>query len=331
MGKLVSIGESLVDMIPLETGKPISEVSAFSPIAGGAPANVCGAFSRLGGISHIITQVGNDPFGDKLMHNFDLYGIKTDYVSRTNRANTALAFVSLMEDGNREFSFYRKPSADMLLEPEKIQKEWFMDADFLHFCSVSLCDSPMKQAHKRAIAYALEQNAIVSFDPNLRLNLWESEKALYDAVWEFLPSAHVLKISDEELFFLTKTEEESAAISKLFIGNVFVVVYTKGSSGAVVYTKSGKVASKGVPVKALDTTGAGDAFIGSFLYQMSEALGDRTSSDGTTEKSPLDRLANISLEQYKKMLAFSNAYCAKSVLKSGAIASYPTMEEMQKA
>lgn len=317
MGKLIGTGEALIDMIPAESGKMIKDVAAFSPIVGGAPANVCGAFSKLGGESYMVTQLGNDPFGDKIIDNFKEFNIGTEYISRTSEANTALAFVALMEDGNREFSFYRNPSADMLLDKASIKKEWFADSFALHFCSVSLGDTPMKQAHKRAIEYALEAGNIISFDPNLRFNLWESEEKLKQAVLEFLPYAHVLKVSDEELEFITGITDESEAIKSLFVGNVSLVLYTKGADGAEAYTRSKTAHADGVKVKAFDTTGAGDAFIGSFLFNLERALAGNKSID------------DLSKETLEKMLQFSNLYCAKSVMKPGAIASYPSLSDMQ--
>ncbi|MDE6760534.1 MAG: carbohydrate kinase [Lachnospiraceae bacterium] len=315
MGKLISIGEALIDMIPVESGRQIKEVSAFSPIVGGAPANVCGAFSKLGGESYMITQLGEDPFGDKIIDNFSKFCIHTDYVSRTGKANTALAFVALQENGNREFSFYRNPSADMLLEPTQIKKEWFQDAFALHFCSVSLGETPMKQAHKKAVEYALAAGNVISFDPNLRFNLWESKDDLRKAVLEFLPYAHVLKISDEELSFITGIEEEEEAVKSLFTGNVSLVIYTEGEKGAKAYTNKLTVHADGVKVKAVDTTGAGDAFIGSFLFNLDRRLAE------------YGQIENLSKEVLEEMLKFSNQYCAKSVQKPGAIASYPTYKE----
>lgn len=317
MGKLIGIGEALIDMIPAESGKMIKNVAAFSPIVGGAPANVCGAFSKLGGESYMVTQLGNDPFGDKIIDNFTEFNIGTEYISRTSEANTALAFVALMEDGNREFSFYRNPSADMLLDKASIKKEWFADSFALHFCSVSLGDTPMKEAHKRAIEYALEAGNIISFDPNLRFNLWESEEKLKQAVLEFLPYAHVLKVSDEELEFITGIRDEREAVKSLFVGNVSLVLYTKGADGAEAYTKTVTAHADGVKVKAFDTTGAGDAFIGSFLFNLERALAGNK------------RIDDLSKETLEKMLEFSNQYCAKSVMKPGAIASYPSLSEMQ--
>lgn len=317
MKRLLAIGEALIDFIPEESGKSLKEVSAFQPAVGGAPANVCGAFQKLGGHSALITQLGNDPFGDKIVEEFEAGQIDCSYVQRTDKANTSLAFVALKEDGNREFSFYRKPGADMLLAPECIQKEWFKDSFALHFCSVSLGDFPMKQAHQKAITCAIDEQAMVSFDFNLRPALWDSEYALRSAVLEFLPKAHIIKVSDEELEFVTGKKTIEEAKEQLFCGNVELIIYTKGSDGAQAFTKTAEAESIGFKVKAVDTTGAGDAFIGSFLYQMA--------SDGISQNG----IAKLTAEQLRRYLDFSNEYCSRSVQKAGAIASYPTREEMK--
>jgi len=203
MKKLLAIGEALIDMIPEQVNMGIAEVEKFQPIVGGAPANVCGAFVKLGGKAQMITQIGADPFGDKIVAEFEKFNIGTEYVKRSDKANTALAFVALKSDGNREFSFYRKPSADMLMEAADVKEEWFKDAYALHFCSVSIGSFPMKEAHRQAIEYAENNGLLISFDPNLRMMLWDDKKELYKTVHEFIPKAHVLKISDEELEFLT--------------------------------------------------------------------------------------------------------------------------------
>ena len=317
MKRLLAIGEALIDFIPEETGKELKNVKGFQPAVGGAPANVCGAYVKLGGEAAMITQLGDDPFGDKIVDEFVSCGIGCQYVKRTKEANTSLAFVALKGDGNREFSFYRKPGADMLLKAEDVKEEWFEDAFALHFCSVSLGDFPMKEAHKKAVEYAVKKGALISFDPNRRLQLLEDRGKLRQAVLEFAPLAHVLKISDEELKFITGCDEIEKALPGLFKGNTRMVIYTKGSDGAECYTACHKGAAAGKKVKAVDTTGAGDGFIGSFLYCLAD--------DGVTA----DSLAQVTGEKMAKYLEFANAFCGISVTKHGAIASYPTMEEMK--
>ena len=316
MNKLLSIGEALVDMIPEQVDCGIPEVVSFKPIVGGAPANVCGAFVKLGGEAEMITQLGDDPFGDKVVGEFDRFGIGKKYVKRTDKANTALAFVALKGDGNREFSFYRRPSADMLMGAEDVKEEWFEGEYALHFCSVSIGNFPMKEAHKAAIDYAEKHGLLISFDPNLRKPLWNSMEDLYNAVHEFIPRAHVIKISDEELEFLTGKTAMEDALDQLFVGNVKMIIYTKGADGAECYTKNARAFAAGEKVKAVDTTGAGDAFIGSFLYQLFQ--------DGIT----VEKLETVTAEKMQAYLEFSNKFCGLSVQKPGAIASYPTKDEL---
>lgn len=317
MKKLLAIGEALIDFIPEESGKELKNVCGFQPKVGGAPANVCGAYVKLGGEGALITQLGADPFGDKIVEEFTECGIDCSYVKRTDKANTSLAFVALKEDGNREFSFYRKPGADMMMDAKDIEASWFTDAFALHFCSVSLGDFPMKEAHRKAIDCALRAGVMVSFDPNLRLALWDNPEALKNVIWEFAPMVHILKISDEELEFITGETDIKAVLPKLLQGNTKMVIYTKGSEGAECYTEKNHGFAASQKVKAVDTTGAGDGFIGSFLYCMAR--------DGVTT----DTLAGLSKEKMEEYLAFANKFCGMSVTKPGAIASYPSLDEMQ--
>lgn len=311
---LIAIGEALIDFIPDKTGCNFDEVSSFSPKVGGAPANVCGAFSVLGGKSKIITQLGDDPFGRKIEKELKNFGIDTSLISFTDKANTALAFVSLEKNGNRTFSFYRNPSADMLFDKEQITDNMFDDAYALHFCSVSLGDFPMKEAHKAAIEIAAKKDTIISFDPNLRFPLWKSKEELNKTVHEFIPLSDIIKISDEELAFLTGEEEIENALPQLFTGNVKLIIYTCGSKGAYAYTKTQKAFSPCQKVNAIDTTGAGDGFIGSFLFGLK-----------SLEKTK-DTLEKITKEELEKMLHFSNQFCGESVQHNGAIDSYKKIQ-----
>ncbi len=314
---LAAIGEALIDFIPDRSGCPFDYVTAFLPKVGGAPANVCAAFARLGGKSRLLTQLGDDPFGHKIMHELGSVGVDTGSISLTDKANTALAFVSLDENGDRTFSFYRKPSADMLYSPESVKEEYLTDAFALHFCSVSIGDFPMREAHKRAIDIMRKKGGIVSFDPNLRFNLWDSPEALQKAVREFIPLSDIVKLSEDELEFVTGAKDIAMGAHNLFEQGVKLVLYTCGSKGAYAYTQRASAYAPALPVKAVDTTGAGDGFTGAFLKKLNEVCPERGA------------LENLTAEQMQRCLAFANAFCAVSVQKHGAIASYPTEDEMR--
>ena len=313
---LIAIGEALIDFIPDKKGCEFYEVGSFSPATGGAPANVCGAFSKLGGKSRMITQLGRDPFGDVITRTLNEAGVDTSCISYTDEANTALAFVSHTTDGKSTYSFYRNPSADMLFDPTDITAEMFDDCYALHFCSVSLGDFSMKDAHRAAITIARRQGAIVSFDPNLRFMLWDDKDELKRVIWEFLPDCDIVKISDEELEFITGTSDINEALPLLFVGGVKLVILTKGKDGADCYSAAGSVSSVSTKVTAVDTTGAGDGFIGSFLWKL------RTLGIGK------DNLGDCPLTVLKECLDFANRFCAISVQRKGAIPSYPEFREL---
>ena len=315
---LVAIGEALIDFIPSRKGCDFDDVESFFPAVGGAPANVCAAFSKLGGKSAFLSQLGDDPFGHKILRTLDKAGIDTSYIALTDEANTALAFVSLAADGDRTFSFYRKPSADMLYSPSQVDENAFDDVFALHFCSVSLGDFPMKSAHSRAIEIAQEKGALISFDPNLRFMLWNSEEALKNAVLEFIPKADILKISDEELEFITGCTDIEEALPKLFGEGVKLVLFTCGKDGMFAFTKKASAHKISPVVNVVDTTGAGDASIGSFLWKLNDL--------GITKSN----IKDISSDTLGEALDFATKFCTISVQQKGAIPSYPTLEQVQK-
>lgn len=315
MRKLIAIGEALIDFVPIETGCALKEVTGFMKSPGGAPANVAACVAKLGEQAKVITQLGEDAFGDFLVEAMEKAGIDVSAVSRTNQANTALAFISLKEDGEREFSFYRKPSADMLLEADKIHASYFEEGDILHFCSVDLIDAPVRRAHDQAIAFAKTKGCIICFDPNVRLPLWEDHKAYQEVIRAYIPYANILKVSDEELTFITGIDDEVEAL-KWLKAQVDVVVYTKGKAGATIISDDCEVTHLGFPTQAVDTTGAGDSFIGAILYNL------------LRQKISFDRLARIEQEVWQEILCFANATAALVVTRKGAIHIMPTREEV---
>ncbi|HTG69298.1 MAG TPA: carbohydrate kinase [Candidatus Udaeobacter sp.] len=313
MSKLYTIGEALIDFIPDTRGIELKNVVGFRKEAGGAPANVACAVAKLGGSSAFIGKLGEDAFGDFLVETMEAAGVDTRQVLRTKEANTALAFVSLKADGDRDFSFYRNPSADMLLSEDEISGEWFAKGDILHYCSVDLIEAPVKYAHLKAIAAMKEAGGLISFDPNVRLPLWEDPEHCRQTILQFIPLSHLVKISSDELAFITGIEDEQEAIASLFVGDVQAVVYTRGSEGAVWITPSYEVSVPGQKVAVIDTTGAGDAFIGSLLYQLQL-------NEGVVK--------GIDAEKAERIVSFANAAAALTTTRAGAISSLPLLQEL---
>lgn len=313
--KLCGIGEALIDFIPDVKGQRLKDVPSFTRVAGGAPANVVGAVTRLGIPSKFLTKLGDDPFGDYIIDVLNEAGIDTSNIARDQEGETALAFVSLASDGNRDFKFYRKNSADLRYSVEDIPENILEDCGMIHFCSVDLVDSPMKEAHKKLIEMAMEQGVKVSFDPNLRFSLWDDLDKLKTTVNEFLEYADIIKISDEELEFITGHTEIADAVPELLSKRAKYVIYTKGKDGAEVYTKKGMVCAPGYSVEVRDTTGAGDSFIGAFLYCLL--------NDGVED------LENVSEEVLCSYLEFANAYAANTTTKEGALAAMADRNEIE--
>lgn len=313
LSKLYTIGEALIDFIPDTRGIELKDVVGFTKEAGGAPANVACAVAKLGGSSAFIGKLGKDAFGDFLLETMKASGVDTQHVLQTNEANTALAFVSLKADGDRDFSFYRNPSADMLLSEDEINEEWFAKGDILHYCSVDLIEAPVKYAHLKAIAGMKAAGGLISFDPNVRLPLWEDHEQCRQTILQFIPLSHLVKISSDELAFVTGIEDEKEAIASLFVGDVQAVVYTKGADGAVWYTSSYEVATPGQKVAVVDTTGAGDAFIGALLYQMQRSE---------------EALSEMNADTAKRLISFANAAAALTTTRAGAISSLPVLQEL---
>ena len=317
MKKVVAIGELLIDFVPQQKGCALDEVTHFERVAGGAPANVAAAVARLGGSAAMISQVGEDAFGTHILKVLQGNGVDTAAVFRTGRANTGLAFVSLDATGNREFSFFRNPSADLFLDESQITPDLFTDCAALHFCSVDLVDWPVRQAHRRAIALAREAGAFVSFDPNVRLPLWDTPADCQAAIRAFLPAADLVKLSDDEVEFVTGCADERGAAEQLLAGGCRLVLVTRGANGSAAYTQTAEAYADTLSVPVTDTTGAGDSFIGSFLYQLTR---DGVGADG------LSALPQAQLEAY---LRFSAQYASLTVQHKGAVMA--TLDELRQA
>ena len=259
---VLSFGELLIDFVALETGVTVGDASGFVKAPGGAPANVAAAVARLGYSSAFMGQVGDDPFGRHLAAVLAAEDVDVTGLTFSQSARTALAFVSNTADGDRSFMFYRHPSADMLMRPEDVKLSVIDACAAFHYGSITLIHEPAASALRKALDHAVAADKFISYDPNLRLPLWESATAAKAGMLSGLDYANLLKISDEELVFLTGGDD----VRPLWRERMELICVTRGPDGAVAYLKDGTtVARGGYPVKAADTTGAGDAFAAAIL------------------------------------------------------------------
>ncbi|TYH49657.1 hypothetical protein ES332_D10G152200v1 [Gossypium tomentosum] len=309
---IVSFGEMLIDFVPTVSGVSLAEAPGFLKAPGGAPANVAIAVSRLGSKASFIGKLGDDEFGHMLADILKQNGVSGDGMLFDQGARTALAFVTLRADGEREFMFYRNPSADMLLTPEELNLDLIRSAKVFHYGSISLIVEPCRSAHLKAMEVAKESGALLSYDPNLRLPLWPSADEARKQILSIWDKADIIKVSDVELEFLTgsnKIDDETAM--KLWRPNLTLLLITLGEKGSMYYTKYFHGSVDAFHVNTVDTTGAGDSFVGALLCKIVE--------DPTI-------LENES--KLREVLKFANACGAITTTKKGAIPALPTEAEV---
>ncbi len=302
---VLSFGELLIDFVALEMAVAVGDASGFVKAPGGAPANVAAAVARLGYPSAFMGQVGEDPFGRHLAAVLAAEHVNIAGLTFSQEARTALAFVSNTADGDRSFMFYRHPSADMLMTPADVDTALIDACDAFHYGSITLIHEPAASALIMALDHALAAEKFISYDPNLRLPLWENASAAKAGMLRGLEYANLLKISEEELEFLTG----GADVAPLWRDRMALICVTYGAKGAVLHTRDGnRIEHGGYPVAAIDTTGAGDAFVAAML------IGILENRDGYRDRLP-------------EILDFANAVGALTCLQKGAIPALPTMAQ----
>jgi fructokinase len=266
---VLTFGELLIDFVALESGVTVGEASGFVKAAGGAPANVAVAAARLGLPAAFMGKVGDDPFGHYLVNLLRANHVDTRGCVFDASARTALAFVSLTAEGDRSFMFYRHPSADMLFRPDEVDAALIQQYRAFHFGSISLISEPSRSATLHAVQTAQAAGCLISYDPNLRLALWPSEQAAREGMLSGLEYAQVLKISAEEVEFLLGTCDPAG----LWRPQMQLILVTYGPDGASFHTRTTSGRVPGFKVEAVDTTGAGDAFVAAALTRLL-ALGE---------------------------------------------------------
>ena len=313
MTDVTALGEVLIDFTPC--GMSEAGRNLFEQNPGGAPANVLAALSKMGRRTAFIGKVGDDLHGAFLRKTLEDLGIDTSGMITDPDYFTTLAFVGL-ENGERSFSFARKPGADTQLRPDEIPEKLLKETRIFHFGSLSLTDEPARSATLFAVKTAKENGALISYDPNYRAPLWSDEEHAREQMRSVISYVDIMKISDEECALLTDEDESAAAAERLLQQGVRCVFVTLGEDGALFRTKEFEVTEPGMRGKAVDTTGAGDSFWGGILY---EFVSGNLNPD------------RIGRETAQKMLRFANTVAGLCVQKRGAIPAMPTLEEVVRA
>lgn len=311
---ICAAGELLIDFTPCGTSSQGQLLYARNP--GGAPANVLAMAAKLGIKARLCAVVGSDNFGTFLIESMLAAGIDTRFISRTARARTTLAFVDLDERNDRSFTFYRKPGADILLTDAGIPDEAMEGCGVYHFSGVSLTDEPAHGAVLRAARRAKEMGLLVSFDPNYRPFLWPQAAQARQAFEEGMRCADIIKVSEEEVAFLLGQENAAQGAAELAKQYDALVLASCGARGALAANPSGLLGrAEALPVAVADTTGAGDAFLGTILAAL--AGKERAALHSMTEQEAVE------------LLHLGCMAGSLTASKLGAIPALPEKEELQ--
>lgn len=320
MPDIVCLGEALVDFIPLQSGVGLMDVDAFKKAPGGAPANVAAGISKLGKVGAFVGKVGDDPFGHFLERTFAENGVDTSRMLFDPQHRTGLAFVSLTAQGVPEFMFYRNPSADIMLKPEEIDEAFIRSARGFHYGSITLISEPSRSATLAAIKCASDAGLMISYDPNLRKPLWPSLDYAKEQMLAGMVYPHVVKVSGEELAFLSDTLDLSDGSDHLMkaFPNIKLLAVTLGEDGCRYRTTSGfEGRVLGYRVNAVDTTGAGDGFVAGLLTRLLDLV------------AAPDEIAGLDEADLLRAFQFANAVAALTTTKRGAISALPTRAEVE--
>lgn len=310
---VVALGELLIDFI--NNGVSEQGNNTFEASPGGAPCNVLAMLTKLGRSCAFMGKVGDDIFGRRLKSELASLSINTENLKMDADVRTTLAFVQNDEDGDRSFSFYRNPGADIMLTPDEVNEALIKASRIFHFGTLSMTHEPIRSATKKALKIAKENGLIISFDPNLREMLWESTdeaKAAFDYGMRY---CDVLKISDNELVWFTGETDYNAGIAKLKTRyHIPLILLSMGRGGSRAYYGGDYVeAGAFLQKNTVDTTGAGDTFMGCCLHYILENGIDQLTKDAIFE-----------------MLTFANAAASIITTRKGALKAMPSKKEIAK-
>ena len=307
---VTALGELLIDLTQngmSEQGNPILEANP-----GGAPCNVLACLSKMGHKTAFIGKVGKDGFGEQLTKGLVETGISTEGLQYDTQVHTTLAVVHTYADGDRDFSFYRNPGADMMLKAEEVDEKIIKNSKIFHFGSLSMTDQPVRSAHLHALKIAEEAGCLRSYDPNLRPPLWPNLEVAKENILELMAHCDILKISDNEIQWLSGKEDYDEGIAWLRSQfDIPLIFLTLGKDGSRAYCGDVRTQQAGFKLNTIETTGAGDTFFGSVLHQILEK-GFRP----------------YTKEELDEMLRFANAAAALVTTRRGALRVMPSKDEI---
>ena len=310
---VIALGELLIDFTENDVSSQGNPVMEANP--GGAPCNVLAMLTKLGHSTAFIGKVGNDMFGDQLSKALEEVGIDTVGLVKDERIHTTLAFVHTFPDGDRDFSFYRNPGADMMLTEDEIDVELIKGAKIFHFGSLSMTSEPVKSATMKALKTAKESGVIISFDPNLREPLWDSLKEARCEISLGMSMCDILKISDNEIQWFTGEEDYDIGVEKLWESyqDIKMILVSMGKEGSSCYQKGRKVTvAPFLQENTIETTGAGDTFCAGVLHYVLE-----------------HGLRAYEESEMKEMLTFANAGASIITTRKGALRVMPEKSEVE--
>ncbi|MED3645302.1 aminoimidazole riboside kinase [Halalkalibacterium halodurans] len=305
---VICLGEALIDFIPMDS---TNEIYQKSP--GGAPANVAVGLAKLGAKSTFVGKVGDDLLGRFLKETLSKANVNTEHMLFSKEVRTGATFVTLAVNGERSFDFYINPSADRFLEKGEVAPTIFEEHGVLHFGSISLISEPARTATRHAVSLAKKNGLMISYDPNLRLNLWEDEEQARLLITSMLGEADVLKISEEELAFITGEQTIEAGLDQLAAYNIPLVFVTLGEKGSIVSYNGIQRKVPAMAVQTVDTTGAGDAFVSAILFKLQEQR---------------KQVAELSIKEVEQMARFASVSGGLAAATKGAMTALPTLEKV---
>lgn len=305
---IVCLGELLIDMFPAEVGRGLTEVSAFRPKPGGAPANVAVAATRLGAKSAFIGKVGDDAFGYHLADILGQEGVDVSGMRYDLEARTGMAFIAMPDVNSYEILFYRNPGADMRLSPDELDRKLLGQTCAFHFGSLSLIQEPSRSATLKAVDIARDGGALISFDVNYRPTLWKSREEARDRVMKVVPYVDLLKVNEAELELLAGSRELEAGSQVLLEQGPDLCVVTLGPKGSYFRIPEGGEFIPAFVVETVDATGCGDAFIAGLLCQL--VVGKSWE-------------AQLTMPRMREILRYANAVGALTALMQGVIPALP--------